>query len=175
MNLQKHLLSRNYDPSRYVNQVLDTDNCVLTVYLSNLSGQFVGFQQYRPDVLEKKVNHPKEARYFTYSQRGANACWGLETLDPGKKELFIVEGVFKASALHMLGFNALALLTSHPKPMKSWLHTLPYDIIGIGDADKAGRGMVNIAGQGFQSERDLDEYSLEELSELINTKPWLEK
>lgn len=172
MNLVKHLLSRNYDPTRYVNQVLDTDNSVLTVYLPNLAGQFVGFQQYRPLVQEKRVNHPSQARYFTYSQRGVNACWGLETLDSSKRDLFLVEGIFKASALHMLGYNALALLTSNPKPMKSWLYTLDHNLIGIGDGDKAGRHMVNIAGQGFQSEIDLDEYTLEELDALIEQRGW---
>jgi hypothetical protein len=138
-----------------------------------LCGQFVGFQQYRPLVKEKRVNNAKEARYFTYSQRGVSACWGLETLDTTKKDLYLVEGVFKASALHMLGHNALALLTSNPKPMKSWLHTLPYNLIGIGDNDKAGKGMIKIAGQGFQSELDLDEYTLEELHKLLENKPWV--
>lgn len=168
MNLIKHLLTRNYDPTRYVNQVLDMDEAVLTVYLTNLSGQFSGFQQYRPTVESKRLNDPRDARYFTYSQRGVNACWGLETLDRRKKDLFLVEGIFKASALHMLGYNALALLTANPKPMKSWLHTLPYNLIGIGDNDKAGKGMIRIAGKGFQSELDLDEYNLTDLKQLID-------
>ncbi|AEO14572.1 hypothetical protein MT_57026 [Pseudomonas phage phiPto-bp6g] len=168
MNLVKHLLSRNYDPTRYVNQVLDIENSVLTVYLTNLAGQIVGFQQYRPLVTSKKLNDPRDARYFTYYQRGVNACWGLETIDPSKKDLYLVEGIFKASALHMLGYNALALLTSNPKPMKSWLHTLNHNLIGIGDNDKAGKGMIRIAGDGFQSEKDLDEYTLIELESVIN-------
>lgn len=168
MNLVKHLLTRNYDPTRYVNQVLDIENCVLTVYLTNLCGQFVGFQKYQPLVKEKRTNHPSEARYFTYSQRQVNACWGLETLDPTKKDLYLVEGVFKASALHMLGYNAVALLTSRPTPMKNWLRTLPYNLIGIGDGDDAGTGIVEVAGKGFQPELDLDEYPLVELQSLIN-------
>lgn len=172
MNLAKHLLSRNYDPTRYVNQVLDVDNCVLTVYLTNLNGKFVGFQQYKPLIKEKRTNHATDARYFTYSQRQTNACWGIETLDRRKKDLYLVEGIFKASALHMLGHNALALLTANPVPMKSWLHTLPYNLIGIGDNDKAGRYMQKIAGQGFQSDKDLDEYTLEELHKLLECKPW---
>lgn len=172
LNLVKHLLGRNYDPTRYVNQVLDTVNCVLTVYLSNLNGKFVGFQQYRPLVKEKRVNNATEGRYFTYSPRSTTACWGLETLDPTKKDLYLVEGLFKASALHMLGHNALAVLTANPLPMKSWLHTLPYNLIGIGDADKAGRWLPKLAGQGFQSELDLDEYTLEELQNLLEGEPW---
>jgi hypothetical protein len=142
------------------------------VFLTNLSGQFVGFQQYRPDVEFKRLNLSSDARYFTYSQRGVNACWGLETLDTSKKDLYLVEGIFKASALHMLGHNALALLTSNPKPMESWLHTLPYNLIGIGDGDQAGQWMPKIARQGFQSHVDLDEYTLEELQYLLESKPW---
>lgn len=172
MNLVKHLLTRNYDPTRYVNQVLDIDNSVLTVYLTNLCGQFVGFQKYQPLVKEKRTNHPSEARYFTYCQRQVNACWGLETLDHRKKDIFLVEGIFKASALHMLGYNALALLTSNPKPMKSWLHTLDHNLVGIGDADSAGRYMSRIAGQGFQSDLDLDEMDLQELDQLIKMRGW---
>lgn len=172
MNLIKHLLTRNYDPSRYVNQVLDLEDSVLTVYLPNLAGQLVGFQQYRPLVDSKRLNDARDARYFTYSQRGVNACWGLETLDPNKRDLFIVEGIFKASALHMLGYNALALLTANPKPMKSWLRTLNHNLVGIGDGDSAGRYMAKIAGQGFQSEIDLDEYSLDELHNLIKMRGW---
>lgn len=170
MNLYKHLLERNYDPCRYVNQVLDTQENILTVYLSNLSGQFVGFQQYRPEEEAKRLNDSRLSRYFTYSQRGVNACWGLETLDPTKKDLYLVEGIFKASTLHMLGLNALALLTSHPKPMKSWLHTMNHNLIGIGDNDKAGDGIINVAGKGFKLDRDVDEYSLCELEEILHGK-----
>lgn len=168
MDLVKHLLTRHYDPSRYVNQVLDFENEVLIVYLPNLSGQLVGYQQYRPNVKEKRTNHPSEARYFTYTQRGVNACWGLETLDPNKRTVYLVEGVFKASALHMLGYNALALLTSSPKPMKSWLHTLNHDLIGIGDNDAAGSGIIRVAGKGFKLEKDIDEYDLPTLQGMLS-------
>lgn len=173
MDLKQHLLDRHYDHTKYNNQILDEENSVLSVYLSNLSGQFVGFQQYRPLEQSKKMNNPKESRYFTYSQRGVNACWGLETLNPNNKTLFLVEGIFKASSLHMLGLNALALLTSNPKPMKSWLHTLPYKLVGIGDNDKAGLGMQRIAGEGFQSPLDLDEYSLEDLNKLLQERGYV--
>lgn len=173
MNLIKHLLGRNYDPSRYKNQVLDQQASVLTVYLTNLAGQFVGFQKYQPLVFEKRTNHPSDARYFTYSPRGVNACWGIETLNPNLPNLYLVEGIFKASALHCLGLNALALLTSHPKPMKSWLHTMPYNLIGIGDNDKAGSYMQKLAGKGFQSDKDLDEYTLEELYTLLTNKGYV--
>lgn len=168
----KHLLTRNYDPTRYKNHVIDERENILTVYLNNLCGQFVGFQRYNPAVTDKKTNNADYGRYHTICQRGVTAVWGLEVLDPGKKDLYIVEGIFKASALHMIGENAIAVLTARPLPMQSWLHTLPYNLIGIGDNDKAGLGVIEIAGQGFQSELDLDEYSLEELYELIRREKW---
>lgn len=166
----KHLLTRNYDPTRYVNHVIDDHSDTLTVYLNNLSGQFVGYQRYNPNVTDKKTNHSEYGRYYTHCQRGITAVWGLEVLDTSKPDLFVVEGIFKASALHMIGKNAIAVLTSNPKSMKSWLHTLPYRLIGIGDNDKAGKSIPKIAGRGFQSDRDLDEYTLEELEELIRVK-----
>lgn len=170
MNLKSHLFSRHYNCSLYKNHILDDEENILTVYLHNLCGQFVGYQQYRPNEQAKRLNDPKMSRYFTYSQRGVNACWGLETIESQKKDLYLVEGIFKASSLHMLGYNALALLTSHPKPMRSWLHTMPYNLIGIGDNDKAGDGIINIAGKGFKLEKDLDEYNLNDLKELLNDR-----
>lgn len=168
-DLIKHLLTRNYDPTRYVHQTLDLQANILTVGLMNLSGQMVGFQQYNP-AADKKVNNAREGRYFTITRRDVLACWGLEVLDYSKPDLFIVEGIFKASALHMVGRNAIAVLANHPVHLKSWMHTLPFNIVGIGDNDKAGRGIVRVAGQGFQSELDVDEYTLVELESLLKEK-----
>lgn len=166
MHLIKHLLTRHYDPSRYKNHIVDTENNILSVYLTNLSGQFVGFQQYNP-LADKKVNNGKEGRYWTYLPRKCIGVWGLETLDRNKKDLYIVEGVFKCSALHSIGLNALAVLSCHPKHMKSWLHSLPFNLIGIGDNDEAGSGIIRVAGKGFKLDKDVDEYDLEELEYLI--------
>lgn len=99
MNLLKHLLSRNYDPTRYKNQVLDFDNNVLTVYLTNLAGQFVGYQQYRPEVEFKRLNLPNEARYFTYSPRQTNACWGSKHLTQARK-IYTLSKVSSKQALY---------------------------------------------------------------------------
>jgi len=123
--------------------------------------------------VKRRLTTPPGGRYFTITPRGTLACWGIEALDPKKKDLYIVEGVFKASALHMTGRNALAVLSNNPKHLKSWLHTLPYRLIGIGDGDKAGRHMQRVAGEGFQSDFDLDEYSTEELDQLLRDKGYV--
>ena len=94
MTLKEHLLSRHYDTDLYTNQVLDEEDNILTVYLTNLCGQFVGYQQYRPGEQAKRLNDPKMSRYFTYSPRGVNACWGLETLNTMFEDMLYQE--FKA-------------------------------------------------------------------------------
>lgn len=167
----KHLLSRHYDPSRYVNHQIDHERRILTTMLHNLSGQCVGFQQYRPDVKEKRHNDPSESRYFTYSRRDTTAVWGLETYDRSKPDVFVVEGVFKAATLHSVGENAIAVLTANPLKMGQFfdLLNLQHNVIAIGDNDKAGAQLVKLVGRGFQSD-DLDEMALEEVYQLIKNK-----
>lgn len=164
----KHLLSRNYDPSRYNGQFIDPVERVVYLYLYNLSGQMVGIQQYRPDVKEKRLNDPREGRYFTRASRDAIAVWGLETYDANKRLLFVVEGVFKAATLHSLGLNAIAVLTCNPVKMESWLNLLKqkHDVIAIGDNDVAGMMLVEIVGRGFRSD-DIDELPLDDVDDLI--------
>ncbi|AND75072.1 hypothetical protein pf16_149 [Pseudomonas phage pf16] len=167
----KHLLSRHYDPSRYKHQTIDEFNRILTVDLHNLSGRMVGFQQYRPDVTDKSIdNDPMRGRYCTIAPRDTTAVWGLETLSYSKRDLYVVEGIFKASTLHMLGHNAIAVLTCNPLKMQSWLWILrqQFNVIGIGDNDKAGLKLVQLVG-GFQCD-DLDEMPLEAAYQLVRLK-----
>lgn len=164
-----HLKYRNYDVNLYKNHVIDEENHVLTVYLNNLIGQFVGFQQYRSNVHNKRMNDPRNSRYFTYSQKKTNACWGLETFDNYKKDVYIVEGIFKASALHRLGLNSIAVLSNNPVEMMKWLFTMNYNYIAIGDNDSAGAKLVRCVGKGVQLEKDVDEYELSDLKSIIHS------
>lgn len=164
----KHLLQRHYDPSRYVHQHIDHEARILTVLLHNLSGQCVGFQQYRPDVDKKRNNDPRDSRYFTYAQRDTTAVWGLETYDKHNRDVYVVEGIFKAATLHSIGENAIAVLTANPLKMEAffWLLSQRHNVIAIGDNDKAGAQLVKLVGKGFQSD-DLDEMTLEDAYQII--------
>jgi len=122
-------------------------------------------------VKDKSIdNDPMLGRYCTIAPRDTTAVWGLETLDYSKRELYVVEGLFKASTLHMLGHNAIAVLTCNPLKMKSWLWIMrqQFNLIGIGDNDKAGKKLVDLVG-GFQCD-DLDEMSLETAYQLVRIK-----
>lgn len=161
-------MERKFNPSYYpTSAVVDSSNELLTVYLHNLSGQLVGYQQYNPLSNDKRTVNPKEARYFTYVTKGQTGIWGLENLDPHKRICFVVEGIFKASILHLLGYNAIALLTSSPsKSMLNQMFAMPYLFIGLGDPDKAGEKLVRSIKRGFTTPVDADEMSPRELYKL---------
>lgn len=167
VKLHEHLLARNFNPDIYTNITLDGQGEILTVHLFDFCGRFVGFQQYnhRSDI--KTASERDLVRYFTYRTAGTHALWGLERLDPKQQVCFVVEGIFKASALHMLGLNAIAVLCNNPKGMMQQLRLLPYRFIAIGDNDKAGQKLVSTVGEGVCFERDVDEYSLGELKKMI--------
>jgi DNA primase len=157
------------DPSLYRYSKCYKTNKV-TFLLYNLSGQIVGYQHYRPLVEEKGVkNNPKLGRYFTKLPRATIGVFGLECLNPNDSRVFIVEGIFKAGVLHRLGYNAIAVLGADPKPLQGWFKALRgrYTLYAIGDADEAGKRLVEIVGNGFQSPKDLDEMTDEDIMELI--------
>jgi DNA primase len=142
----------------------------ITFFLYNLSGQIVGYQHYRPLRIDKKGrNNPYLGRYFTKLPKSVIGVFGLELLNPKDKRVFVVEGIFKAGVLHRLGYNAIAVLGSSPDPLQGWFKAMrgQWDLIAIGDADKAGNQFVRIVGKGFQSPIDLDEMTDEDIRKLI--------
>ena len=167
--LKEHLRSRGMDSSLY-NVSYGCDEGIVSFYLYNGAGTVVGYQQYRPDKTSKKNNDPKESRYFTYLPSGVDGVFGLETLDINKKNIYIVEGIFKAAVLHRLGFNAIAVLTNAPKRLKPWFRILKanYNLIGIGDPDAAGQKLVNMVGKGYTSPLDLDEMQDSDILDLLS-------
>lgn len=170
MDLIQHLKDRGMNPSLY--QVhYDNEQNIVTFYLYNFSGIIVGYQQYRPDKVEKKVNDPKEGRYFTYLPRQVDGLFGLEVLNPTIKTIYIVEGIFKAAVLHRLGYNAIAVLTSSPKRLKTLFRILKqtYTLIAIGDNDNGGSLLINSVKKGSKSPKDLDEMSDKDIINFINT------
>lgn len=144
-SLEKH---RYLDTSKYSGVAVH--NNVYTFPLWNLSGQMLGYQQYRPDADKTRKANPKEMRYYTYLPKTTNTAWGLETLDSNKNYLLLVEGVFDAVNLHNEGFNALAVLTNNPVPLRSWLRTLGYaTIVSVCEGDTAGRKLASVGDKAI--------------------------
>lgn len=180
--LSSHLFDRHLFVPAYTNIHLyqpDPDSLVgsvATVLLTDYTGHLTGYQQYRPDITCKKTNDSKLARYFTYVPRGTIGVWGLERFNPDKKDIYIVEGTFKAATLHCLGYNAIAVLTNKPKQHRhdlERLRLLGYNLIAIGDSDKAGEALVdyidsiNGAEVGFITSKDLDEYDWPDIVDIL--------
>ncbi len=170
MNLLNHLRSRGV---RDKVRLLGFDEEVAVFPLYNLSGQLVGYQNYRPDATKKKTNNPKDARYYTHTK--VKTVWGLEYLNPYKPVLFLVEGVFDAVKLVELGFNAVATLGNDPVQLKEQLALLPYVKVAVCDNDPAGKKLAKYAQvvHTMSGSKDLGELSWTEthqLAELLQEK-----
>lgn len=165
-DMRAHLIGRGMNPDLYA---VWYDDDVATFPLYNGADRWVGYQEYRPHFTSKKNNDPKEGRYYTYLPSGVDGVFGLEALNHDQKTIYVVEGVFKAAVLHRLGYNAIATLSSHPKRMDSWFTILGanFDLVAIGDPDKAGEKLVKFVGRGACSPKDLDEMSDTEIEEFL--------
>ena len=158
MTLVEHLRSRHMDLALH-RPVLDETEGVATFYLWNLSGQLVGYQQYRPAADKKKHNHPKEGRYFTYRKQPTLALWGVESLHLTPHVVFLTEGIFDAARLTERGYSALAMLSNDPAlEVRNWLRMLNRRVVSVCDNDAAGRKLVKFGDVAvFTEGKDLGE------------------
>jgi len=143
MTVLQNLRSRYFDANLHKAWV-DEDEGVATFPLWNLSGQLVGYQQYRPSANKKKDNHPKMSRYFTYRKNKVVGVWGLESWNLSNT-LFVTEGIFDACRLTFLGYSAVATLSNDvDDSLKSWLWTvIKYRrVVCVCDNDAAGRRLA---------------------------------
>lgn len=152
---------RNHLEGRYLSidlhrPVIDEVERVATFYLWNLSGQIVGYQQYRPDADKTKSNHPKDGRYFTYRNPHTLAVWGVESLHLSRDVVFLTEGIFDACRLTRRGYSAIAALSNNPtKDLKNWLWGLDRKVIVVCDNDDAGKRLMKFGDTSIVSETDL--------------------
>lgn len=134
MDIPAHLKERRMEAWRYHYSHDDDTACF---YLFNLSGQIVGYQQYRPHAPKICKNDPKNGRYYTRA-KNAIAVWGLESYKYRVDILCITEGIFDACQLHRFQIPAIAVLSNDPKQLKPWLSCIPRKKIGFLDGDSAG-------------------------------------
>lgn len=169
MNLRKHLECRNYDLSLH-SAWLDEEEGVATFPLWNLSGQMVGYQQYRPGA-EKQQNNPKDARYFNKLKDNKVGVWGLESWN-FTNTLFLTEGVFDAARLTKNSVSALAVLTYRVgKTCDNWLWTVSKGrpVVSVCEGDKAGRKLSRYGHESLYlpNGEDVDSMSENQFEELL--------
>lgn len=135
MNLLSHLVERHLDVNLYNGVYICDDVVIFTLW--NLSGQMVGYQQYRPGASKQKKNSPREGRYYTSLHGNKNekplGVWGLESYHYRSDVLFITEGIFDSCRLHNLGLPSVALLSSSYKSYRNWLTSTGRAIIKVED------------------------------------------
>ena len=167
MDLVEHLRSRHLDLKLH-RPMLDEAEGVATFYLWNLSGQLVGYQQYRPKGEKRPQNNPKEGKYFTYRKQPTLAVWGVESLKyPGS--LFVCEGVFDAWRLTEVGCAAVAVLSNNTGwDLKNWLSCLNRRVVAVCDNDAAGRKLAKFGDDVvYTFEKDLGDSSEDYVKSLV--------
>ena len=170
MTLTEHLRSRHLDLELH-RPVVDDVADLATFYLYNLSGQLVGYQQYRRSGEKKPQNNPKEGKYFTYRKMPTLAVWGVESLHLNTKVVFVTEGVFDAARLTERGFPALAVLSNNPTAdLANWLACLNRRVVVVADNDVAGRKLAKFGHCcEFTTDKDLGDSSEEYVDNLLAT------
>ena len=151
------------------NPVVDVEEDVATFYLWNLSGQMVGYQQYRRSAGKEKKNSPREGRYFTYRKAPTVAVFGVESLHLRPDVVFVTEGCFDAMRLTEMGYPAVAVLSNDPsKDVYNWLHSLGRKVVVVHDNDKAGLRLAKFGDFAVTTgEKDLGDSSDEEVTNLL--------
>ena len=169
--IKQHLIGRHIDFDLH-HPFIDEDERVAIFLLTNLSGQLIGYQQYRPDADKLQHNHPKEGRYFTYKPKDANtlAVWGVESLHLSPGLLFVTEGVFDAARITEKGYSAVAVLTNNPSPqVRTWLRTLVAHKVAICDPGPTGAKLARCGDTAItMSDTDLGAASEERVLEIIS-------
>ena len=151
-----HLKRRHLDVNLH-RPMVDEDARVATFFLYNLSGQVVGYQQYRPEGDKKPGNNPKLGKYFTYKKQPTLAVWGVESLHLTPHVLFLTEGVFDAARVTERGFSCVAALSNDPSPdLRNWLSMLNRVVVAVCDNDAAGRRLAKFGDRSvFTEGKDL--------------------
>lgn len=168
--LTEHLKRRHLDFNLH-RPMLDEEQRVVSFYLWNLSGQLVGFQQYRPEGEKRPNNNPKEGKYYTYRKQPTHTVWGVESLRLKPGVVFLTEGLFDAARLTERGYPALAVLSNNPNAdLINWLLCLNRTVVAVCDNDKAGRKLAAFGHYAVYtpSEKDLGDSSDAEVDAFLS-------
>ena len=164
----QHLRERHLDVDLH-RPVINEVEGVATLFLWNLSGMLVGYQQYRPDASKAPNNDVRLGRYFTRVKQPTIAVWGVESLDLTPHVVFVTEGVFDAARLTERGYSAIAVLSNDPKrELRNWLKSLARKVVVVCDNDSAGRRLAKFGDVvAFTEEKDLGDSSDEFVTTLL--------
>lgn len=170
MTLLQHLHSRYMDTTLH-KVWINEEECIATFPVWNLSGQLVGYQQYRPDKTKEPNNNPLEGRYFTRIKDQRVGVWGLESWKLSNT-LFVTEGIFDACRLTNCGYSAVCVFgNSVPSSTMRWFETIRRSrpVVAVCDSDTAGRRLNRLSNTycAVEGYKDLGEASEEYVKKLV--------
>lgn len=181
LTVREHLITRHCNPDLYGDSlVINESERVATFLLWNLSGQLIGYQQYRPDNTEKAVKNDPDKRYYLFvgeegeyfiKSKKKLAIFGLETLKLFPTgPIILTEGIFNATRFHKSGFCALGLLSNDPKRVRNFLGMIHRKKIAVCDGDLAGKKLAKYGDHSINLPDGSDANDLPEdkYIELIN-------
>ncbi len=168
VTVRQHLANRHLDLDLH-RPIIDEVDYTAVFLLWNLSGQIVGYQQYRPHASKERKNDPREGRYFTYRKQPTIAVWGVESLKLTSDIIFVAEGIFDAARLTRRGVAAIAVLSNDPtQDVRNWLYCLGKKIVVVYDNDKAGKRLQSCSKyQVTTGEKDLGDADEEEVDKIL--------
>lgn len=165
----RHNLESRHIVADFRYPAIDEEEGTATFLLWNLSGQLVGFQQYRPFQSLKNTNNPREARYFTIRRTGTVAVWGCEYLHLSPNVVFVTEGIFDAMRFIRHGYSAVAVLGNDPSnDTANWLHSLGRMVFCVLDNDKAGSKLAKVGNMHYVMEDDAGSATEQEIQKVIS-------
>lgn len=149
IDIRQHLQDRGIDFDK-TRVIVDDENDAAYFFLYTLTGKLVGYQRYNPSGSKAISGNRRQSdvdlsllKYKTFRGHGEISVYGIETYDMNSKYLFVVEGIFDCIKIHNAGYPAIATLSNDPTDStKSWLKTLPQEIIVVADKDKAGQKLA---------------------------------
>jgi DNA primase len=175
MTFQEHLLHRRLKVEEHYVWV-DWDKELVTFPLYNKNLVLTGYLQYNWRGTKGSVRRKDTSKYYPYYPEGDLAPWGLDTLNPGLENVYVVEGVFDALAIQALGYNAIAVLCNNPKPMRKLLNHISktHKLITVCDGDEAGKNLAKYGDAAIYLPEKEDAASLpaEELRNILEIKQW---
>jgi hypothetical protein len=169
MTILDHLRSRYFDTN--LHRVWVDENGRVAVFpIWNLSGQLIGYQQYKPDANKVISNNPHKSRYFTRLKDKKIGVWGLESWNLSNT-LFVTEGIFDACRITNHGHSAICVFgNSVSSSTMRWFETVRKfrPVVAVCDDDDSGRklarlGLLSVTVEGYKDLGDASEDYVKEL------------
>lgn len=162
MTFLEHLDDRSFGIGMQANgefYYVDVVSEVITFPIWNLSGQMLGYQEYKWLKPKTHGNHPRDQKYYTYLSKNTLGVYGLNLLPKNYLgTIYLVEGVWEVVYGYAFGIPCIAVLGNNPKQLKNWIDSIPNKVAALCQPDKAGKKLANIRKQPpIYLEGDLDD------------------